>query len=752
MGRNKNKNKNKNKRVDPSPDSNDVPKDYDMEKSQQRLLKEGFHPSVTSKTPDEVEKAWIARAQQLIKRPTREEFMGKMGDFYNSSFTTPRYLTTAMLLLRYESKYVRAAKKPADTGDNMLATMLNTIDVGGEIANILFQQGWKSVLNTAITSSTTWKAVANSAKIWDFNAASLRTDGSSGVLLVVAPECTIGELNMSNDLDPYGMDTSNSLSSWCREAMKCEREIYFSTYLIHGHINGTIYRSKADKQKREGPKILPDFMADDIVSAVEHIRETRDVWGSSQFISNPQNQLFQPPVIFSASRLRKMLMHISEQKTALQVLYFEKIPLLDRRMIAVILRECANVRMIGIYDCPLIHFGDVLCFIDLIYEVNYKRREAGLPEIAALDFYPRYNHGTPFQSANSATYGLTWGPHKLDVVQRGFFNIILKAFMKAKRMKLGLLFDEDKAFCEYLRRVPGPPLAVPTFLDALHRYMEVKDERSKKRVIYDLLKPVRLGLCRRMESDRQEGYMSIMAKNLVFCSSCGYETLEEFYSTTARQMQPHSRVCAGCNLQRWLDEEEDHLKGHKKQALNTLYPNWNGLNFNHDAPMPQTAKGIIKLQSTISVRPDTNHTMVDREGVMYTRQVMLDLIRDNKIHWDSLANLPTLADLLNDRQAWRHFSTNCSNLDVYCRAVRCVAEQDEEGKGKNSFLRSRFDGGMPDTAEELQPSGDTVAGIPSYDINSAIMFHVGLTMKGWGAVEKPAGKQCNLTERDDAFW
>lgn len=68
-----------------------------------------------------------------------------------------------MLLLRYESKYVRAAKKPANTGDNMLATMLNTIDVGGEIANILFQQGWTSVLNTAITSSTTWKAVANSA-------------------------------------------------------------------------------------------------------------------------------------------------------------------------------------------------------------------------------------------------------------------------------------------------------------------------------------------------------------------------------------------------------------------------------------------------------------------------------------------------------------------------------------------------------------------------------------------------------------
>ncbi|KHN96747.1 uncharacterized protein MAM_05303 [Metarhizium album ARSEF 1941] len=753
------KNRNKNKKAasagnskGPSKRRDHVIEKYDMEQSQQRLLREGFHPAVTSKTPEQVEKAWLARVDRLIDRPTRDEFVGQMGPSSQSSYT--RCLTTAMLLMRHESKYAHPVKKTARPGQDLLATMLSTVDIGGEIANAIFQQGRRSVFNAAITSLATWHAVAHCAKTWDFNASDERTFGSSGVMMAVAPECTIGELNMANDLDPYGMDSSNILSSWYKEAMDFEREIYLSIYLIHGRLAGTLRRGKASQQKRQGHKIIPvEFMSDEIVSVVKKIQETRYLWGSSQFISSPQGQLFEPPVMFSANRLRRMLKYISGQRTALQVLYFERIPLLDRRMMAVILRGCPNVRMIGIYDCPLIHFGDVLCLLDLIHEVNCKRREAGLPEIKGFDFYPRYNHGTPFQSASSATYGLTWGPHKLDVVQRGFFDVILKAFMKTKKMNLDLLFDKDEAFCEYLGRVPLPPLAVPTFLDALHRYMEVKDGGPKREVIYDLVKPVRLGLDRHMDRDWQNGYMLTLAQNLVFCSSCGYETLEEFYSAAARETQPHRRVCAGCTLQRWLDEEDDHLKSYKKQALDTLYPKWKGLGFNHDAPMPRAAKAIIKLRCTTSERPDTNHTTVDGEGAMYTRQVMLDLLRDNKVHWDSLADLPTLSELLDDGKTWGHFYNKCNNLDVYCRAVRCAAEQGEGGEEGNSLRRSRFDGGVPDTAEELQPSSSLVRGVPCHDIASAVMFHAGLTAKGWGAREKPAGNLGNLGVVNGAnFW
>lgn len=48
------------------------------------------------------------------------------------------------------------------------------------------------------------------------------------------------------------------------------------------------------------------------------------------------------------------------------MLHFEKTPFLDRRVLAAVLRACPNLTMLGVYDCPLIHFGDVICILDMI--------------------------------------------------------------------------------------------------------------------------------------------------------------------------------------------------------------------------------------------------------------------------------------------------------------------------------------------------------------------------------------------------
>ena len=559
---------------------------------------------------------------------------------------------------------------------------------------------------------------------------------------------------MSNDLDPFGFDATNALSSWTQEAMKREREIYLSIHLIHGRITRKTGRNAAAKQKSEVRRLIPvDFLGTEIVSAIRHIRDSARLWGSSQFISGLRSQLYEPPAILCAGRLRSMctsslpfwcglgadlydvVNHISEQRNVLQVLYFQKVPFLDRRMVAIILRACPNVRMVGIYSCPLLHFGDVLCLLDLIHEVNHTRRQEGHPEITALDFFPRYNQGMPYETTNSATYGLTWGPHKLDVVQRGFFNIILKAFLKSKRMKISLLFDKDKEFCKYLHMVPNYPLAVPTFLDAMHRYLEVRDATTRRQVLYDLLKPVRIGLQKNMEHDWPYWYTNIMGRMLVFCSSCGCETLEDFYSAAARHMQPHRRVCAGCTLQRWLDEEDDHLKIHKKEILTTLCPEWNGLDFNYDAPLLQTARNLIRMRSKSTVRCPIPDITIDSGGVMSTRPVMMELVRDNKMHWDSLQNLPSLTSLLmgpESVRAWGEVYNKCNNLDVYCRAVRRVKVESEQKLNEDKhFIRSRPDGGMPDHVDEWQPRKEVREGISSHDFESATLLFAGLCKKGW---------------------
>lgn len=112
---------------------------------------------------------------------------------------------------------------------------------------------------------------------------------------------------MANDLDPYGLDPTNTLSSWCQEAMKYEREIYLSIFLLHGRINRKAGSKKTLKQKQESQKIMPvEFMANGIVSAIKNIQNVTGIWGSSQFISSPKTQLFEPSAIFAADRLRKM--------------------------------------------------------------------------------------------------------------------------------------------------------------------------------------------------------------------------------------------------------------------------------------------------------------------------------------------------------------------------------------------------------------------------------------------------------------
>lgn len=74
-----------------------------------------------------------------------------------------------MLLLRYESRYSGIAKAPSAAEKNLLATIFNTVDIGGEVANHVFAEGWKTVFNAAVTSSTSWLSIAHSA-VSDFPA------------------------------------------------------------------------------------------------------------------------------------------------------------------------------------------------------------------------------------------------------------------------------------------------------------------------------------------------------------------------------------------------------------------------------------------------------------------------------------------------------------------------------------------------------------------------------------------------------
>ena len=451
---------------------------------------------------------------------------------------------------------------------------------------------------------------------------------------------------------------------------------------------------------------------------------------------------------------------IYERRGNLEVLHFQKVSMLDRRLVAVILRGCLRVRMVGIYDCPLIHFGDIVCLLDLINEVNETRRTAGLPQIEAFDFSPNFNYGMPYEHDHAATYGLTWGPHTLEVVQRGFFKILLEAYLKSSAMDLQHLFDDNKAFRVYLNRVPALPFAVTSFLDGLYRYIDLVkskkvDKNLEKQALYDMLKPVRMEL-EPMGKDWPAYYREQMGATLYFCSSCGYKVLKEFITTESLNAPPHERICAGCILKKRLDEEEDHGKMIKKQALDKLFPKWNGFEFNDDAPLNVHGRGLMNLFTKTSIRPDPPMPVMGADGVIRQPRFEHPFVRDQKIHHDSLQNLPSLEDIRGARQytgPWVLGSFS-SRVDDVLRMTQISLKHmyPDEAGGVPAFSSTRSDGRVNDHVDEVQPKRRQARlGAFGFDAGSALLVYKRAYVDHPGP--RPAAQPTPRPTQDDpGFW
>lgn len=462
----------------------------------------------------------------------------------------------------------------------------------------------------------------------------------------------------------------------------------------------TLERKALDKvhQAKESSEYLPWRMSS--FGAINAMSELREF------------QFSTPLVTFSL--ITGSVKSIFARRNTIEVLQFQKVPVLDRRLLAIILRGCPRVRMIGIYDCPLIHFGDVTCLLDLISEVNTSRRADGLPEIEAFDFSPNFNYGMPWNHPSARTYGLTWKPYPDEVVRRGFFRILLEAHLKACRMGLKLLFDETHAFRTFLNRIPAFGGSVPHFLDAVYRHMDATKARkpntdAQDRAFDDLLTHVDTGL------ESQSGVFSPslpkrtrdrFRKSLYFCCSCGYEMGEQFFLTTVRPNPPHRRTCAGCNLRRILDTEEDHGKLARRTLLRTMFPDWEGTEFNKDAPMHQHGRSLMNLVSDEAVRPAEPGLQIDANGHIFQPNFEIALVRDRKAHFDSLQDLPDLEQMAVRSKSvmrWMQIETE-AKADDALRATRMLLHNAKPKGDTEAFYLTSSEQGYAHHFYEPQPA------------------------------------------------
>ncbi|KPM38617.1 hypothetical protein AK830_g7966 [Neonectria ditissima] len=674
---------------------------YDAQISRGRLERCGFEPSVTSKSPDEIVKDWHEFAELCLKRPTRAEYVA-CKCYAKGTYTYSRVLTTL-------SKD-RITLMPNTLPTNIRAAFFGWQPYGVAIAEQVASDGYKSLESFAIATPQDWATMATAMSLYDFPKHAFRDAPKGSVLLVLNPEYTTDEERIEDRV-------AGTMHQQVHERVL---ELITSMHQEAGTTPPfwapSLYDGSYSQAK---PTTLPGMEDTFSQTTVAMVRSLPHIEGLSEMVNDlePFNDITNRPYAQTAlDGLFKLLGNILTRRKTIRVLHLMNTPMLDSRVVAIILRSCPNVTMLGIYDCPMIGFGDVICLLDLISEINADREFKNQLKIEKFDFFPHFKFGTPYSTVGAATYGITWSGSNGEVAQRGIFRILLEANLKARQMNIGLLFDEDKAFRKYLSQLPLLPLAVECFLDGVHRYCKAsqtdqgvaRNRFDLREAMYDLLKAVRLGM-EDLRHDWPDWYGCQMGKNLVFCSSCGYDMPEEFFTNSAREARPYTRVCAGCMLRYTMETEDEHQKPEHFDILTSIFPNWMGDRFNQDAPLDPAAEGLFRLRTTKSIRPPPPPLQINAAGHVFQPQFEHPLVRDNKYSRDSLEMLPSLGRLLHHTfdEIRERAMISALSSDVNRITTQLLSEFYSKPTGQLPALAQlRADGAKPshmDEAQALQP-------------------------------------------------
>ncbi|KAI6783274.1 ribosomal protein L36 [Emericellopsis cladophorae] len=326
-----------------------------------------------------------------------------------------------------------------------------------------------------------------------------------------------------------------------------------------------------------GPEMMEAGFANSLIRLHNLAVSSMATWNA--VTKNLPERPFEFTYMFLGRKMKKLLSHIFDKRLALKALHFNGVPLLDRRLLAIIMRSCPNVASVGIYNCPLLHYGDFISILDLIWEVNQTRTGLTAQKIASLDFFPAFWYGTQFPTDNrcpytdrtmpsSAVYGVSWDRLPFDLSHHGFNLILLQAFFKASKIGIETLFDEDCGLRRFLAMVPRPFLDVPYLLDAMYRMTEAtpghKGDRQRKEATFDLIKAQTMRFDEPKYEELDFFDVGMDKQAMFFCRSCGYQSLEGFWPAKNVDAGVAHRIC--CHLER------DQVRGLKivKDSLQGL--------------------------------------------------------------------------------------------------------------------------------------------------------------------------------------
>ncbi|KAH7391435.1 hypothetical protein BKA64DRAFT_103592 [Cadophora sp. MPI-SDFR-AT-0126] len=315
-----------------------------------------------------------------------------------------------------------------------------------------------------------------------------------------------------------------------------------------------------------------------------------------------------------------MSISISNFAENMQNLQLHRISFLTPQLLNLLIPKMTNLKVLGIYQCQLMHVAEIIRLLEIIKT----DRPLGRENQISLDFYPMwhqgpefYTNGTEWNPFYAGTYGATWDNTDMNTCL-AVWSIVMRALPMARAQNVDIV-SKGTAFRQWLDN--GLLWKVEETLQAM---LSPKPDLKLICALVDSRNPDHHGSVRRWASDsigcRPEGWEPYVEK--YHCNYCKLQVLGIFYqyhdifelqSFHGNSARVANLTCLGCKLKLACQYEKDHYKASKRRLMKAWLHNvddgWNTADLSKALSDFHTRRIILKADALDEKRMlAMNHT------------------------------------------------------------------------------------------------------------------------------------------------
>ncbi|KAL0935380.1 uncharacterized protein CTRU02_209971 [Colletotrichum truncatum] len=259
-----------------------------------------------------------------------------------------------------------------------------------------------------------------------------------------------------------------------------------------------------------------------------------------------------------------MLRSMHQYGRNLKAIRLHETPMLDIRIVELVLTACPRLEVLGIINCELLHFSTIIALLDLLHwhSKNVSRNPI------KLDFYPRASYG-PLQDRQGTNF-ISWDALPITNRSSAVLTTILLAILKALPMGIDLV-SKDQPFRKFIDLIPMKPGASALFLHHLFTWVDAVQTYGHHMPSLDTLDDLEDQVVLAVYQGTRHGMLPHLRESCFgetfSCCRCGYAMVKCLFRPDMRQRLDNQRVCRVCELRYNLEGERNHRLWEKEKLL-----------------------------------------------------------------------------------------------------------------------------------------------------------------------------------------